>query len=50
MKDLLIGLILGFLLGSYLAGSTVMAELNSFDILSISGALSDIASAIDRID
>lgn len=50
MKDLLIGLLLGFLLGSYFTGSSAMAELDGYDLNKIARALDGIASAIMFLD
>ncbi len=49
MKDLLIGLLVGFLLGSYMTGSVALGELGLFDIAKIVSALGGIETAIYRI-
>ncbi|MHC4278496.1 MAG: hypothetical protein ACYSTI_14445 [Planctomycetota bacterium] len=49
MKDLLIGLLLGYLLGSHITGSTALAELEGYDLIGITRALEKIATAITGI-
>ncbi len=49
MKDLLIGLLVGFLLGSYMTGSVALGELDSLDLRGIVNALGRIEGAINMI-